>query len=79
MRHLFLVCRAPPEAVREHLEGRGPTASDADWEVYRSAADVWEEPGEETKRRLAPVSTAGAVGASVEEALAHLRDAGLWG
>lgn len=79
VRHVLLVCRAPAEVVRDHLEGRGPTASDADWKVYRRAAETWEEPETATRRVVAPVSTAETVEASVREALERLREAGLWG
>ena len=36
----------------------GPPVSDADWEVYRRAAEAWEAPSEETRRLLAHLDTA---------------------
>ena len=77
VRHLFLACRAPSEVVWEHLAGREAGASDADWDVYRRAAEHWEEPGAETERVRREVDTSGSVEASADQAVERLGEAGL--
>jgi aminoglycoside phosphotransferase family enzyme/predicted kinase len=42
---VFILCQADPEAIRLHLSDRRGDASDADWSVYRKAAERWEEIG----------------------------------
>ena len=42
---VFLVCQADAQVVRRRLAERTGDASDADWEIYRQAAERWEAPG----------------------------------
>jgi hypothetical protein len=63
---LFLLCRADAEVVGSRLHARTGDVSDADWEVYRRAVELWEEPGPYTARHTVEISTGGAH----EEALA---------
>lgn len=63
----------------DRLAGRRaePGSSDADRMIYRGAVEAWEEPSGETAERIRPVDTGGDLEASVEQAIAHLREAGL--
>jgi hypothetical protein len=68
---LLLVCRAAPAVVRSRLAARSGDVSDADWEVYRRAAELWEEASRSTARRVVEVHTGG----SAEEALSAAQEA----
>jgi aminoglycoside phosphotransferase family enzyme/predicted kinase len=72
---LFLLCHAKPDVVRKRLAGRRDDASDADWTVYRKAADIWEEPGPRTRLALQTVATGGNMDHSFSKAVEVLR---LW-
>ncbi len=51
--------------------------SDADWAVYQALAERWEEPAAETATALERIDTSGPPEASLDQALAALRAAGL--
>lgn len=53
----LLVCAASPEVARARLAARKGDASDADWAVYERTAVSWEQPGPDTSRVFALVST----------------------
>lgn len=74
---LWLVCRADPETARERLESERAGASDADWDVYRRAADQWDEPEGRARRVLREVHTDGPRAETLTSALEHLRGVGL--
>jgi predicted kinase len=73
---LFL-CRADPETVHDRLRRRRGDVSDADWAIYRKAAERW-EPISPSRRDVArEVSTDGPVEESLAAALGRLRELGL--
>lgn len=74
---LWLVCRADEATVRERLRAPRGGSTDAGWEIYRRAAESWDEPGEEMRRVMRTVSTDGPRATARDRALAHLREAGL--
>lgn len=53
----LLLCEAPEEVIRERLDGRRGDASDADWQVYRQARELWEPLSAVTSRRAHSIST----------------------
>jgi predicted kinase len=55
----FLLCQVGPEVVRTRLANRRGEVSDADWSVYRRAAQAWEEPGPLTRSVLRTINTDG--------------------
>ena len=57
--------------------GAGVDASDADWTVYQALAERWEDPAEETASVVDRIDTTGPPEASLGQALAALRAAGL--
>ncbi|MBA4066128.1 MAG: kinase [Isosphaera sp.] len=56
---VFVLCRADPDLVRARLAARTGDASDADWSVYRWAADRWEEPGGRARAAMVEIDTGG--------------------
>jgi aminoglycoside phosphotransferase family enzyme/predicted kinase len=74
----FLHCCAPAETVRERLRQRRNDISDADWEVYRQAAERWEEPSPSTAQQTIRISTAKPGDEALASALAGLRERGLY-
>jgi uncharacterized protein len=79
VRALYLECRAAAETVRERMRRREGGVSDADWSIYRDAAERWEDSSTLTRRHRAEVRTDGAPQAALDLALDHLRRAGLHG
>jgi aminoglycoside phosphotransferase family enzyme/predicted kinase len=73
----IIVCTAHPETIRRRLRERTGDASDADWDVYRQAADDWEEAGPDVDRVLCSVSTDGATEQAIGSALDFLRRLGM--
>jgi aminoglycoside phosphotransferase family enzyme/predicted kinase len=73
----FLLCEAAPDVVGERLAGRRGDASDADWSVYRKAAEAWEEPGPFTRSVLQTIATDGTVEQALGQAVEALRRWGL--
>ncbi len=74
---LWMVCRAEEATVRDRLGRRRDGGSDAGLEEYRRIAESWDEPGERARRILRTVATDGSVASARDDALAHLREAGL--
>jgi aminoglycoside phosphotransferase family enzyme/predicted kinase len=66
---VFIVCKAEPEEARRRLNERQGDASDADWAVYRQAAQQWEEPSAVVRQVLWPVHTGG----TSEQVLGNVR------
>jgi aminoglycoside phosphotransferase family enzyme/predicted kinase len=76
---VLLLCRADPETVRERLHHRQSDVSDADWTIYRKAAEHWEPLGPFTRRMGREVRTAGPPEQSLAQVLDCLRELGLGG
>jgi aminoglycoside phosphotransferase family enzyme/predicted kinase len=76
---VLLLCRVDPDTARARLERRRRDVSDADWQVYLSLAQSWQEISDVTR----PLSRDIASGGSIEEVLAQglgiLRAIGLHG
>jgi hypothetical protein len=70
---LLFVCDTTPEIVRQRLAARMGDASDADWNVYRHAAEQWEAPGRDTTRHLHRLDTSGPIDDAPARALALMR------
>jgi predicted kinase len=75
----LLLCRAEPETVRQRLAKRQGDASDADWSVYQSLAETWEEIGATTRSFCHVIATDGAPEEALSRALEVLRQCGLQG
>jgi hypothetical protein len=52
-----LVCQAEPATIRDRLDKRRGDASDADWAIYRRAAEAWEEPSSLVKPAWHSINT----------------------
>jgi aminoglycoside phosphotransferase family enzyme/predicted kinase len=74
---ILIVCRAEPELARQRLESRRGDASDADWSIYRSAAERWEPVQSLMQCAFLEVSTSDTVEGSLAQALGVLRDSAL--
>ncbi len=70
---LFLLCEVAPEEARKRLDGREGGASDADWEIYRRAAEAWEAPAAGRRSWERRISCSGPPEQVLRAALAHLR------
>lgn len=77
--HVFLLCRAEPDVVRQRIENRRGDASDADWKVYLQAALRWEEPDPTTQPSLRELRTEGELEETMARALQALREFRLLG
>jgi aminoglycoside phosphotransferase family enzyme/predicted kinase len=73
----ILLCQAGPETVRSRLERRQGDVSDADWSVYREAAESWEEIGTFERGALFVLSTEGSPEEILSRALELLQVGGL--
>jgi hypothetical protein len=73
----MLVCRVDPGEARRRLQSRAPGPSDADWSVYRTMSERWDEPGPDTDRHLRSVDTGVDPARSLNTALRHLSEVGL--
>lgn len=73
----FLACQASPEVVRERLASRPDEVSDADWSVYRRAAQTWEEPGPLTKSVWQVINTDGTHEQVLDTTVAVIQHLGL--
>jgi aminoglycoside phosphotransferase family enzyme/predicted kinase len=76
---LLLLCWAEPAVVRARLECREGDASDADWSVYRRAAEQWEGPGPLTQRVVREIDTGRSREGALSCALQALQDFDLTG
>lgn len=74
---LFVVCQARPDVVRDRLAARRGDASDADWAVYRWAAERWQDPDPDLAAITCHVSTDGGIGAAAAAVRSRLRASGL--
>ncbi|HLN28549.1 MAG TPA: AAA family ATPase [Gemmataceae bacterium] len=69
----FLLCKAEPEIVRARLQRRRNDASDADWSIYRRAAENWQKPSSLTVQNSWKIPTNGRAEEAVSTALEVLR------
>ncbi len=76
---LLFGCQAAPEVVHGRLAARRHDASDADWSIYQQAAAHWQQPSVEVARRWLPIFTDRPAEPALEQALAALRRARLFG
>jgi aminoglycoside phosphotransferase family enzyme/predicted kinase len=74
---LLLICRAEDPTVRRRLAGRRGNVSDADWQVYLRAAEVWEEPTGALSPRVRPLPRGATPAEVLRAAAAALRKEGL--
>lgn len=72
---LLFLCEAPAAVVLGRLATGTPRSgsSDADQEIYRHAAEAWENPSSDTAADMRRVDTGGPLEASVQAAVEHLR------
>jgi aminoglycoside phosphotransferase family enzyme/predicted kinase len=77
VRSLFLECTAGPETARRRLAARDGHGSDADWSIYRRAAEAWEPVSELSGRAHRTVDTECPLDRSVASACSDLSTAGL--
>ena len=71
---VFVLCQAGAEVVRLRLEDRQDDASDAEWSVYRGAAERWEEVGPCSRQFLREIPTNGTQEQTLSEAMGMLRE-----
>ncbi len=69
---LLLLCTADPEVIRDRLLKRKGDVSDADWEVYRRAAERWEEMAPITMQESVEIPTGGGPNDALSAALTEL-------
>lgn len=74
---ICFLCRVEPAIARARLAGRRHDVSDADWTVYKEAAERWEPPGPATRRLTREIASGGAPGATLAGALSELVELGL--
>jgi hypothetical protein len=78
VRGVFLGCSASPDTVERRLAARGGGPSDADWAIYRAAAEAWEaDAASDPRWTVGEVSNDGGADEAVAAALEHLRASGL--
>ncbi len=77
VRALFLECQANSDAVRARLAGRKGDASDADWAIYRAAAETWEPAGPAVQGHRRLIDTGVGIEQSVTSVTGILSRAGL--
>jgi aminoglycoside phosphotransferase family enzyme/predicted kinase len=75
---VLLLCQADPGIARARLEQRRGDVSDADWAVYLSLAQTWQEM-EEFTRRFAREITSGSIAETLARGLGCLQAVGLHG
>jgi aminoglycoside phosphotransferase family enzyme/predicted kinase len=75
---VLFVCQAEPAAVWARLRARRDDPSDADWSIYTQAARAWDEYGPAAGRALRLVDTGSSPDAALRQALADLRELGLY-
>ena len=74
---VFIVCQSSADIVRQRLNDRRGDASDADWSIYREAAERWEAASSRTEPFLRVVSTDGTREAAISQSLEVLRSMSL--
>jgi predicted kinase len=70
---LFL-CHAEPDIVQRRLAARVHDVSDADWAVYSSMLERWQQPGASTRSVLRDIPTGGEPAEALLHALEALKD-----
>jgi hypothetical protein len=75
---LMLVCQAEAEVIRQRLAARHNDASDADWTIYQQAAQQWQPSSAAVQPQWRPMDTGRSRADSLADALAVLREAGLF-
>lgn len=76
---VFLLCQADREIVRDRLAHRCGDASDADWSIYETAVETWEEMGTETRSRLLTIDMGESLDLALRNTLSGLQQLGLSG
>ncbi len=71
---VLLLCKADPAIIQQRVEGRRDDASDADWSIYRQAAERWEPLPEPTARLSRAIATDCPEQPAIDQALAALRE-----
>jgi uncharacterized protein len=74
---VFLLCRADPAIARERLEHRHRDISDADWQVYQSLAQSWQELSAFAHSFLCEIFSGGSAEETLDQGLQTLRAMGL--
>jgi len=74
---VFLELEAPPDRVRDRIVSRTSGPSDADENIYAAAAARWEPVSGLSGARTRRVDTGQSPAWSVEQSVAHLREAGV--
>ncbi len=74
---ILFVTAAPPDLVRQRLESRTGTASDADWSIYEALAERWEPHGALTAPVTVTLDTSRPEHETLEEATKALEASGL--
>lgn len=75
---LVLVCQADAQVIRQRLDARQGDASDADWKIYRQAAQHWQPPSAAVTPHWRAIDTSQSRADSLGKALEVLRDSGLF-
>ncbi len=73
----LLLCRADADIARTRLERRWKDVSDADWVVYQSLAQSWQEVSEATRPFVHEISSGGGIEETLAQGLEALRSRGL--
>lgn len=68
-----LLCEADPEVIHRRLSDRRGDASDADWNVYLSAAKTWEAIGSEISRMVTAIDCGHSSDHALDQAVNALR------
>ena len=70
---LFLHCTATASETQTRLKDRTHDVSDADWLVYKSLSEEWEDFGTVARGCLYEISTSGELANALEQALQALK------
>jgi aminoglycoside phosphotransferase family enzyme/predicted kinase len=74
---VLLLCRVDPAIAHGRLEHRRHDVSDADWRVYQSLAQSWQEIGDFTRPFLHEISSSGSAEETLAQGLQTLLEIGL--
>ena len=75
---LLLLCQVEPSVARQRMAQRVDDASDANWSIYLQTAETWEPAGLGTQSALRRIPASESREATLDHALAILREADLW-
>ena len=75
----MLVCHAETLVIQSRLKRRRNDVSDADWHVYQIAVQQWEPLGPMTAALTRHIDTMGHQAHVLKQALAMLKEMGMWG